>query len=140
MSLGLLGPAGTILSGIQANAEGQARQQELNRQAQLTQIAGQQSAAARTEQLDQVVGSIRTLQAQRDLNINSPSEQAIEARTTRNSDLNVGRDNFNAQQTATNYTLAGRTAAASGQSQMFGSFLKAGGQIYSEFGSAAAGA
>lgn len=139
MSLGLLGPAGTVLGGLEANAEGQARQQELERQAQLTTIAAKQSAAARTEQLQQVIGSVRTLTAQRGLNIDSPSAQAIQDRSTRNSDLNIGRGNFNAAQDANNYSMAGRVARQSGQMQMYGSFLKAGGQVYDEFSSAAAG-
>lgn len=129
-----------IAQGNAAAAEGQARQQELEREAKLQEIQAKEQQASRLDDLQKTVGSIRALSSQRGFDLSSPSSWALAAAAEKEAYRDTQRTGFNARQSASNYRLAGSAARMSGNAARTaaylgaaGSFFKAGSYVNSAF-------
>lgn len=107
-------------------AQGQQREAELKRDAELAEIAGKESAASRLEELGRTFGTIRALMGARNINPDSPSAMALEETARRLSDRDRQREGFNVRQGASNLRQAGKAAKQSGKSRATAYYLGAG--------------
>lgn len=126
---GGLQAAGSILQGNAQAAAGKARQEELNREAQLTRTAADQSSASRLTELHKTMGAIAALTAGRNLDTDSPSGMAFTGGVEREAKRNIRIEAFNADQQAKAMKLAGRVANMSGNAASISGYLTGTGQF-----------
>jgi hypothetical protein len=133
----------------QATIEGQARADELARQAQLSHISGEEQQASRMDDLSRTMGTIDATIGSRGLDLSSPSAFALRDAAQTYAQRDVSRIGFNSLQTGSNYEMAGRTAVqvagarasmakAAGYTEAVGSLFKAASYGYSGFSKPAA--
>lgn len=115
-----------IQMGRAAAAQGQARKEELEREAQLAEIGAKESQSARLQELQRTLGGIAALSGARNVNPDSPSVMAMEAAARRFAGEDIRREQFNTRQGAANMRLAGETARRAGRARATGYYLSAG--------------
>lgn len=118
--------ASGIMAGRAAKADGKARQEELEREAQLAETAAKESGASRLEELNRTVGAIRALTGARNINPDSPSAMALEDTARKFSDRDRQREGFNVRQSASNLRLTGAAAKKGGQQRATAYYLQGG--------------
>lgn len=134
-----------------AKVEAQTRADELKRDAQMTQIAAEQSQAARLEQLQRTQGAITATLSARGLNLSSPSAIALNEAATNYATRDMQRERFVAGQQigADNQAARGaismgdfkaKVARAAGYTSAIGSLFKAASFASSGFGGGSAAA
>lgn len=126
---GILQGVAAIQQGNAAAEAGQARQNELNIDAQNTQIAAKQAQSSRLDQLQKTVGTIRATVASRALDLNSPSAMALIDNANVTTQRDIARGRFNAWQNSSNAIMAGQQARISGDAARTAGYLSGAGQF-----------
>lgn len=127
---GILQGMASITQGNMAAEAGKARENELKIDAQNTEIAAKQSQAARLDELTRTTGNINAIVASRGLDLNSPSALAMTEGARDYTYRDIGRERFNAMQTASNQRVAGAQARLSGKMAQRAGYLSAAGSFF----------
>lgn len=133
---GILQAVGAINEGNAKKAEAAARQQELDREAQLGTIAANEQQATRLRDLNTSIGQIRALVAGRGLSVGSPSAYAVQNSVEKQANRDTRALAFNSIQNASNLRLAGRAAIQSGNAAQTAGYIKAGSSLFKAASSA----
>jgi hypothetical protein len=127
---GVLQTVGAIQEGNAKKSEALARQQELNREAELSTIAGNEQQASRLRELNTNIGQIRALVGQRGLSIASPSSIAIQSSVDRQATRDTRNIAFNASQSASNLRVAGLAARQSGNAAQMAGYIRGASSLF----------
>jgi hypothetical protein len=127
--VGGLQAMGSIVQGNMAAAQGEERQMELKREAELSKIAAEQSQTSRLNDLKRTMGAISALTAQRNLDPGSPSAFAYAGGVQKEAQRSIQNEAFNSAQQIEAMRLAGLAARQSGNAAQMSGYLTGAGQF-----------